>query len=121
MAAAIDSDDLAIPRPPPLRQLLLVSIYWLGLVTIFAELSSVLAGRLQYEGLVPSGTEGSALFRMTAAGIVVAMIIQPTFGSISDHTTRRLGRRKPYIGSDDTDGRASPGGFHFVPPGAAGT
>ena len=97
MSAAIESSDLAIPRPLPLHQLLFVSVYWLGLATIFAGLSSVLAGRLQYEGLVPPGTEGSALFRMTAAGIVVAILVQPTIGAISDHTTSRLGRRKPYI------------------------
>lgn len=30
-------------------------------------------------------------------GIVVAIIVQPTMGSISDYTVSRFGRRKPYI------------------------
>lgn len=84
-------------EPVRIRQLGVVCVYWLGLATVFAGLSSILAGRLQYERLVPPGTEGSALFQMTALGIVVAVIIQPTIGAISDHTRSRLGRRKPYI------------------------
>jgi MFS family permease len=81
----------------PLRQLFDISIYWLGLSCIFAGLSQVLAGRLEYESLVPAGTEGVALLQMTIAGTVIAAVLQPTVGSISDYTTSRWGRRKPYI------------------------
>lgn len=97
MSVHIDPVGQRAQEPLRAAQLLLVSAYWLGLATIFAGLSSILAGRLQYEDLVPPGTEGSALFRMTALGIVVAILVQPTVGTISDHTSSRLGSRKPYI------------------------
>lgn len=57
----------------------------------------MLAGRLQFERLVPPGTEGTTLFRMLAAGGIVAIVLQPAVGAISDHTTSRWGRRTPYI------------------------
>lgn len=60
-------------------------------------ISGILGGRLQFEGLVPVGTEGDALFRMTALGAGIAMLVQPTVGTISDYTISRWGRRKPYI------------------------
>ena len=84
-------------RPLPLRQLFDISIYWLGLSAIWTGLDFILGGRLEYEGLVPAGTEGGALIRMTFAGVIVASILQPTVGAISDYTSSRWGRRKPYI------------------------
>jgi MFS family permease len=81
----------------PLRQLFDISIYWLGLTCIAAGVGQILAGRLQYESLVPKGTEGAALVQMTVAGAFIAAVVQPTVGSISDYTTSRWGRRKPYI------------------------
>src|SRR5205823_2220492 len=41
--------------------------------------------------------EGTTLFLLTVGGAVVAMLVQPTVGSISDYTISRWGRRKPYI------------------------
>ncbi len=93
-AGAVDGRPTA---PLPDLQLVRLSLYWLGLTAVMAGVTQILAGRLQYEGLVPAGTEGDALFRMTALGAVVAMVVQPTVGTISDYTISRWGRRKPYI------------------------
>ena len=81
----------------PLRQLIDISVYWLGLSCIFAGLVAILTGRLEFEQLVPAGTEGTALVRMTIVGSLIAAVLQPTVGAISDYTTSRWGRRKPYI------------------------
>jgi MFS family permease len=81
----------------PMRQLVRLSLYWLGLSAVFAGIGGILTGRLQFEGLVPPNTEGTALFQMTIAGALIAMIVQPTVGTISDYTMTRWGRRKPYI------------------------
>ena len=81
----------------PLAQLVRLSLYWLGLSSIFAGITAILGGRLEFEHLVPAGSEGSALFQMTAFGSLIAAIVQPTVGSLSDYTTSRWGRRKPYI------------------------
>ena len=82
----------------PFIQLVRLSLYWFGLSSIFSGLGGViLPGRLEFEHLVPPGEEGRALFLMTIGGTVIAMLVQPTIGSISDYTVTRWGRRKPYI------------------------
>lgn len=81
----------------PARELIRLSVYWLGLSSIFAGLTTILAGRLEYDALVEPGAEGRTLFLLTIGGAIIAMLIQPTVGSISDYTTSRWGRRKPYI------------------------
>ncbi|HEY0442655.1 MAG TPA: MFS transporter [Candidatus Limnocylindrales bacterium] len=84
-------------RELPKRQLIDLSLYWLGLSSIFAGLTAILGGRLEFTGLVGPGEAGRALFWTTIGGALIAVIVQPTIGSISDYTTSRWGRRKPYI------------------------
>ncbi len=96
MGPTVDLDE----RPTaslPLAQLVRLSLYWLGLSSIFSGITAILGGRLEFEGLVQPGSEGSALLQMTAFGAVIAAVVQPTVGSLSDYTTSRWGRRKPYI------------------------
>jgi MFS family permease len=82
----------------PLRELFRLSLYWLGLTSIFAGLGFILASRLEFDALVEDpATAGRTLFLLTVGGAVIAMIVQPTVGSISDYTVSRWGRRKPYI------------------------
>ena len=81
----------------PKRDLVRISLYWLGLSSIFAGLHTILAGRIQYEGLADPASAGRTLLLLTVGGAVIAMIVQPTVGSISDYTISRWGRRKPYI------------------------
>lgn len=81
----------------PLSQLVRMTLYWFGLSSIFIAVNSILGGRLEFQGLVAAGEEGRALIAMTVGGAIVAMIVQPTVGSISDYTVSRWGRRKPYI------------------------
>ena len=82
----------------PKRELFRISLYWLGLSSIFAGLTFILGARLEFDGLVPDKTEaGRTLFLLTIAGALIAVIVQPTIGTISDYTISRWGRRKPYI------------------------
>src|ERR1044072_5537497 len=81
----------------PLRELLRISLYWLGLSSIFAGLNTILTGRLEFTGLVPADQAGRALFAVEISGAIIAVLVQPTIGSISDYTVSRWGRRKPYI------------------------
>jgi len=74
-----------------------MSAYWLGLSSIFAGLTAILSGRLEFTGLVAKGEAGRALFGTTIGGSLIAIVVQPTIGSISDYTTSRWGSRKPYI------------------------
>ena len=94
------SDLAADGRPTarlPMGQLIRISLYWLGLSAIFTGLNVIMTGRLVFTGLVPEDEVGRTLFRLTAFGALIAVIVQPTVGSISDYTISRWGRRKPYI------------------------
>jgi MFS family permease len=81
----------------PVQQLVRLSLYWLGISSIFAGLTNILGNRLQFTGMVTPGTEGTTLFALTVGGSIVALLVQPTVGSLSDYTVSRWGRRKPYI------------------------
>jgi len=81
----------------PNLELIRISLYWLGLSSIFAGLNSILTGRLEFTDLVDKQDAGRALFLVSISGAVIAMVVQPTIGSISDYTISRWGRRKPYI------------------------
>jgi MFS family permease len=81
----------------PNRELIRISLYWLGLSSIFGGLNTIMSGRLEFTELVDKHDAGRALFLLSISGAIIAMIVQPTIGSISDYTVSRWGRRKPYI------------------------
>lgn len=93
-------DDTPGDRPTatlPNGQLIRLSLYWLGLSSIFTGLTAILSGRIQFDGLGDRGSEGTTLFALNFAGALIAALVQPTVGTISDYTISRWGRRKPYI------------------------
>ena len=81
----------------PKRELVRLSLYWLGLSSIFSGLNSIMIGRLEFTELVPKDEVGRSLFLISVVAVIIAIIVQPTVGSISDYTISRWGRRKPYI------------------------
>lgn len=95
-AVAADPGDRPV-KDLPKTQLVRLSLYWLGLSSIFIGVTQILEGRIQFEGLGVKGSEGSTLFALNVAGALIAALVQPTVGSISDYTISRWGRRKPYI------------------------
>jgi MFS family permease len=99
-ASMMDSEQRPTTELPK-TQLVRLSLYWLGLSSIFIGVSQILSGRIQFEEGGPlftgKGTEGGTLFLLTFMGSIIAALVQPTVGSISDYTISRWGRRKPYI------------------------
>ncbi len=102
--------EVAVPTPaaaglarPAARlsvsSLIRISLYWLGLSSVFIGLSQILDGRMATGALGPDAQRevGGTLFRLTVAGSVIAALVQPTVGVLSDYTASRWGRRKPYI------------------------
>lgn len=79
----------------PLRQLLTLSIYWLGIQTIWGGLNTIVIPQ-RIDALNP-GAQGVLLALIIAVGAVAPIVVQPTVGMISDYTVTRWGRRKPYI------------------------
>lgn len=84
-------------EPLPAGQLVRMSLYWFGLSSIFTGLTAILTGRIQFGGLGEPGSEGATLFALNVLGAGIAVVVQPTVGTISDYTISRWGRRKPYI------------------------
>jgi MFS family permease len=83
--------------PLPMNALIRISLFWLGLTSIDAVVTAAVQARLTFDGLVPAGTEGSSLAVIAFVQFAFSVAVQPTVGSISDYTTSRWGRRKPYI------------------------
>ena len=82
-------------RSLPLSQLVTLSVYWLGIQTIWGGLTIiVIPGRLDDLNRDLAGTLSAVIFLI---GAIAPLIVQPTVGVISDYTVTRWGRRKPYI------------------------
>jgi MFS family permease len=79
-----------------MASLLRLSIYWLGLVAVFAGIGVILQERAKV--LIPDpASRFTTVGIVQLFGVIVAVVVQPTVGSISDYTVSRFGRRKPYI------------------------
>ena len=81
----------------PLGQVIKISLYWLGISAVWSGILDIVNGRLQFTHIVPQGSEGMGAFQIALAGTFIAILVQPTVGTISDYTITRWGRRKPYI------------------------
>jgi MFS family permease len=81
----------------PIGALIRISAFWLGLTAIDAVVTAAVQTRIKFDGLAVPGTEGTSLAIVAVLVFVFSVAVQPTVGSISDYTTTRWGRRKPYI------------------------
>lgn len=95
--ALAEAEDGRPTTELPLFQLVRLSAYWFGLTCVFAGITPLLSGRIKFEHLAPPEHVGGALFQVSVWGTLIAMLVQPTVGTISDYTTSHWGRRKPYI------------------------
>ncbi|HLB45142.1 MAG TPA: MFS transporter, partial [Candidatus Limnocylindrales bacterium] len=89
----------ALGRPTkalPLRQLLTLSVYWLGINAMWTGLHVLILPK-RMEALFGPASAGLGLGLITIAGVVVAIIVQPTAGAVSDYAISHWGRRKPFI------------------------
>ena len=101
-SAADDRDKFGRPKAPlSTGRLLAVTAYWLAITTLMGALTfSVIPRLVESEGVLGSAQHplaGLAVGAITTIGVIIAILVQPTMGAISDHTRHRLGRRKPYI------------------------
>ena len=83
-------------RRPRAIDYLTINVYWFSL-SYLANSMGVLIQPVLVAALVPEAVKGTALGVMNALGLVVAIVIQPMMGAISDRSTARWGRRRPYI------------------------
>ena len=79
----------------PIRQLVQISIYWLGINAIWGGVG--IFNQERVDQLAPPGEAATYLALMGWLALPVVLLVQPTVGMISDYTISRWGRRKPYI------------------------
>jgi MFS family permease len=84
----------AIPLLPR-SQLFAISVYWFGINALWGGYE--IFGQWKVESLVGTATRGETIGYVEFGAAVVAILVQPTVGSISDHLSSRWGRRKPFI------------------------
>ena len=100
LEASVPTTHDADGRPTrllPMAHLIRISAYWLGISTVWSGILQIVNARLQFTNLVPKGSEGLGAFQIALAGTFIAILVQPTVGTLSDYTITRWGRRKPYI------------------------
>ena len=73
-----------------------ISVYWFALSYLWNSMHPIILPML-VPLMVPEDWKGSALGIMTSVGLILAVIVQPAAGAISDRSTFRWGRRRPYI------------------------
>ncbi len=72
------------------------NIYWLGLNMASGSLTPIILPFLVAE-FVGDAVKGTYLGMLRSAGLVVAIIVQPMAGLLSDRSTLIWGRRRPFI------------------------
>jgi MFS family permease len=100
--AADDRDEFGRPKTTlSWWHLLAVTAYWLAITVLWGAFTfSVIPRLVESPGVLGDSGHplaGLAIGVITTAGVLIAILVQPTMGSISDNTRSRLGRRKPYI------------------------
>ncbi len=75
---------------------LTVNIFWLGLNIRNTAVGSIFMPYL-VQLFTPAAEINTRLGALRAAGLVIAMLVQPAAGLISDRSLSRFGRRRPYI------------------------
>ncbi|MCX6081535.1 MAG: MFS transporter [Chloroflexi bacterium] len=78
------------------RELLVLNIYWVGLSFKWNVLHPLILPALLLN-YVPDGQKNSYLGLLTFCGLLVAAIIQPLSGALSDGWVSRWGKRRPLL------------------------
>jgi Na+/melibiose symporter-like transporter len=78
------------------RHYVAMNVYWFGLAFMWNGLHPIVLPALLL-GFVPESLKNTYLGGMTFVGLILAMVIQPLAGAISDRTRSRWGRRRPWI------------------------
>ena len=73
-----------------------INIYWLGMSFIAVSLTPVIMPYLVQQ-FVPEALKNTYYGGLRSAGLIVAILVQPLAGMLSDRSTLRWGRRRPFI------------------------
>ncbi len=77
-------------------QLLTINAYWIGISFMWNSLHPIILPAVLLN-FIPDAKKNTWLGILTFAGLVIAMVIQPLVGALSDSWRSRWGRRRPLI------------------------
>ncbi len=83
-------------KPATYRDMLTLNFYWIGLSFMWNSLHVIVLPAVLLH-LVPNSQKNTYLGLLTFAGLIIAMIVQPISGALSDHWASPWGRRRPLI------------------------
>ncbi len=75
---------------------ILINAYWFGVSFMWNSLHPIVLPVLLLS-FVREGAKNTAYGLLTFVGLLIAMVMTPIIGAISDDTSHRLGRRRPWI------------------------
>jgi Na+/melibiose symporter-like transporter len=78
------------------RHYVAMNVYWFGIAFLWNGLHPIILPALLLR-FVPESLKNTTLGGVTFAGLILAMVIQPLAGGLSDRTRSRWGRRRPWI------------------------
>jgi len=78
------------------RTYFLMNVYWFGQAFLWNGLHPIILPAILL-GLVPETQKNSYLGILTFIGLMLAMVIQPLSGSLSDRSGSRWGQRRPWV------------------------
>jgi Na+/melibiose symporter-like transporter len=78
------------------RDYVTMNVYWFGLAFMWNGLHPIVLPAMLLQ-VVPEALKNTYLGGMTFAGLILAMLIQPLAGALSDRTRSRWGRRRPWM------------------------
>ena len=96
MATAVETTPGAGLRRLGNGDFLVLSLYWIAIGYLWQSLATLILPDLVQQ-LVGSEHKGVALSVLEGIGTVMAVVWQPLAGSISDRTSSRWGRRRPFV------------------------
>jgi MFS family permease len=73
-----------------------INLFWLGLNFRNTAVGTIIMPYL-VDLFVPAAVRNTAFGALRASGMIIALVAQPAFGLLSDRSTSRFGRRRPYI------------------------
>jgi Na+/melibiose symporter-like transporter len=78
------------------RDYVAINVYWFGLAFMWNSLHPIVLPALLLR-LVPESLKNTYLGGLTFTGLILAMVIQPLAGALSDRSRSRWGQRRPWI------------------------
>lgn len=96
MTSTSSSATAASPTRLSLPEQLYLSLHWFGLNFHWGALLAV-AIPAQVLAFVPESEKGRALGLVFSGGALIALLISPLAGALSDRSTSPFGRRRPFI------------------------